>query len=129
MKGTLKQHNMNTLNVSVSNVVNHADISAVELTVQDEYETFQVTGISKRDPLDRTNKPLGLELAFARALELAGQKLMARARGRVKHIDDIKAQKQQIKVESAKKVSEPVKKVASKPAKKVSKRLVAAKAK
>lgn len=53
--------------------------------------TIEVVGNAKRDPKDKADAWVGLELAYARAVVKLGETLMRRANGLVKHNDDVAA--------------------------------------
>lgn len=82
------------LDVEILGEVATHDVAAVELMVTYRGDTFLFNGHAKRDPRDKSNPKLGLDIAYARALGKAARKLERRAQGLVKHADDLAATKQ-----------------------------------
>lgn len=79
------------------------DVAGVEiLVVTDDLDTpeFVVKANARRDPLDKPDTDLALLLAYARAYEKIGKKLLKRAEGRVRHNDYVREQKALHKEES-----------------------------
>lgn len=75
----------------------------------------RVDGVSKRDPVDRPNDAVALKLAYGRAFEKLGRKVLKQANGLVKHADtvrDAKVQARAAKVTRTRKVKAAAKKKA-----------------
>ncbi len=83
------------------------DVAVIVLSVRILGKTYTGSGSAKRDPVDKADKRLGELLAYGRALDSLGRKIMREANGLVKHHDDLR----DIKIMQAQK---PVKVVASK---------------
>lgn len=62
---------------------------------------FTVDGTSKRDPVDADDPEVALLLAYGRAFEALGHKLLKRANGLTKHNDDIREYKEEQKKKKA----------------------------
>jgi hypothetical protein len=52
-----------------------------------------VIGTAKRDPIDKPNEALSLHLAYGRAFQDISHKLLKRAKGLIKHQDDLRDKK------------------------------------
>jgi hypothetical protein len=70
------------------------DACIVSLTVTIENELYIFTGTSRRHPDDKPNEKLAHMIAYARAYENLSYNLTKRAKGRMKHVEDVKAMKQ-----------------------------------
>lgn len=69
-----------------------ATVARVQMRILDT--DFDAVGTSKRDPLDEDDAEVAVLLAYGRALETLGAKLIKRARGITKHHDDVRNYKQ-----------------------------------
>lgn len=74
------------------------DVAGVEIYVETygvlDTPPFSVKAHAKRDPIDKPNENTALTLAYGRAFEKIGQKLLKRAEGFVRHADNEREQKQ-----------------------------------
>jgi hypothetical protein len=85
--------------------INHRDFSVVEVVLGVKgsdclpsgrlEEGLVGLGFSKRDPIDKANPSLGFDLALGRAITDLGRKVMRRANGRVKQLDDLAFERDQ----------------------------------
>lgn len=73
------------MKVEVLAEVTTRNVVAVELQVTVGNETVTTTGSAQRDPDDKPNEQIGLLLAYGRALESAGKRLLRRGNGLVEH--------------------------------------------
>jgi len=69
------------------------DACVVRLTVSVQGQITPVYGTSRRFPKDKPDAELAIMLATARAYESLAKKIKKRATGRVKHHDDMRAQR------------------------------------
>jgi hypothetical protein len=69
---------------------NDAVIASVVFVELQTGETISVTGSSKRDPIDKYDPVVGVNLALGRAFEKLGKKLQKRANGKMRHNDWVK---------------------------------------
>jgi hypothetical protein len=73
-------------------VTGQANGDVMIITVQiDGDVSVEATGVAKRDPSDKHDAEVQYELALGRALTKAGEKLLKRARGGIRHADQMKA--------------------------------------
>lgn len=54
-------------------------------------------GVAKRDPIDKPNQDTAFKLAYARAFEKLAARLNRQAWGQIKHTDDVRESKEQMK--------------------------------
>ena len=62
-----------------------------------ETSDVTMTAAAKREPGDRPDAAIGRDLATARVLAKVARRLERRARGRVKHADDVKNARREIR--------------------------------
>ena len=66
------------------------DACIVSLTVSIDRDIQIFTGTAVRHPLDKPNEKLAHMIAYARAYEALAYRLTKRAKGYVKHVDDVR---------------------------------------
>lgn len=83
----------------------HSDFTYAEVSMRlPNGEVVVASGFAKRDPIDKPDFELAQMLANARAFEVLSRKLFRRANGLVKHHDDMRAAKEQLKALQDKKM-------------------------
>lgn len=78
-----------------------------------EVRKYVAEGEARRDPHDRRDTMTGVLLALGRAMEKLTERIMREAEGRVRHNDDMKADRARRREENSKKKPVPAKKTAT----------------
>lgn len=84
---------MTNIKLDIQPAIHGSRATVVKLWVQVNGELIEVCGEALRHPDDKNNEQVATLLANGRALETMGKKLQKRARGLVKHNDDLAALK------------------------------------
>lgn len=96
MKGLSRHFNWNDLKVSI---IEDNDVVAVSMrlvTGFNDFDTICVTGSSRREPGDRFDREVGLNLAMGRAFVRLGEKLVKRGTGKSNHNDWVRDTKSKL---------------------------------
>lgn len=84
---------MSNIKFEVQPAIHGSRATVVKMWAQVDQEVIEVCGEALRHPEDKNDEELATLLANGRALEIMGKKLQKRARGLVKHNDDLAALK------------------------------------
>lgn len=85
------------------NIIETEDVVAVEVSTWVGQSFFFASGSSKRDPADKQNPEIGLQLALGRAVRQLGREILKSANYLVRE-EDARAKKQKEASEAAKKL-------------------------
>ena len=96
MKGLSRHFNWNDLKVSI---IEDNDVVAVSMRLVTGFNDFDpifVTGSARREPGDKFDREVGLNLAMGRAFVRLGEKLVKRGMGKSNHNDWVKNTKSKL---------------------------------
>lgn len=74
--------------IQIQQLATHKDATIIELFASIGEDDVTATGCARRHPEDKYSEQIGIELAFARALDSLSAKLKRRANGKVKHAEN-----------------------------------------